>query len=280
MGDSPQQPDGFDALRRAGAFLLVVIVAWILIPAFIRGDTILRSAAATFLAGLLANLVIARVFEDGGGGFASFGLGWQQGSTRELILGFVVGLGSVAALTGVALGFGIATLERVPVERAWPLPVLVVLLALGALGEELMFRGYGFQILARCWSARGTIAITGALFGVAHLLSNAGINFIGAMNTALWGSLLGYACWHTKALWLPTGLHFGWNLGLVAIGAPLSGLTIKATGFALQWSAGELLSGGTYGPENGLLTTICAGAVFVILRGARFEGTRRAGGDS
>lgn len=278
MGDSPQQPDGFDALRRAGAFLLLAIVAWILVPVFVRGDTVLRSAAATFLAGLFANLVMARVFEDGG--FASFGLGWREGSARELILGFIVGLASVAGLTGIALGFGLATLERVPMESAWPFAALAVFLGLGAFGEELMFRGYGFQVLARYWSAPRTIVATGMIFGIAHLLTNAGINLTGALNTALWGALLGFAFWRTRALWLPMGLHFGWNLGLVVIGVPLSGLTIKATGFALQWSAGELFSGGAYGPENGLLTTICAGAVFVILRGARFEGNRRAGGDS
>jgi len=274
----PNHPDSFDAVRRAGAFLLLAILGWLLLPSVWRAnDTIVRSALTTLGAGLIANLATARLFEKGR--FSDFGLGWDSRSGKQIAGGLVLGLGSVGVLTLAALGFGLATIERVGADSAWPFPVLAILLALGALGEEMMFRGYGFQILARLWSAPGTIVATGVLFGVAHLLTNDGINPVGTVNTAIWGALLGYACWRTQGLWLPVGLHFGWNLGLVAIGVPLSGLTIKATGFALQWRAGELFSGGQYGPENGLLTTVCGGMVFLFLRGP-FSNNARAGGDS
>lgn len=266
MGHSPSHPDKYDAIRRAGLFFAAAVSLWVLAPSVFRSaETIFSAAVGVFVAGFAANIALASIFENGR--FASFGLAWQRSSVRDFVWGFVLGLGCVAAFTVAALALGWAEFGRVDAGGAWPLPVIAGLLGLGALGEELMFRGYGFQILARSWSAPGTIAITGVLFGIAHLLTNAGISSIGAINTALWGSLLGYAWWRTRALWLPVGLHFGWNLGLVAIGVPLSGLTIKATGFALQWSAGELLSGGAYGPENGLLATVCAVAVFAILRG-------------
>lgn len=264
----PNQPDSFDALRRAGLFLFLVIAGWILLPSVLRvDDAILRSTLATFGAGLIANTATVHLFEHGW--VSDFGLGWGNSSIKQLGAGLALGLGSVGGLTLAAIGLGLATIERVEGNSDWPFPVLLILLAAGAAGEELMFHGYGFQILTRLWSAWGTIAATGALFGIAHLLTNEGINPVGTINTALWGALLGYACWRTQGLWLPMGLHFGWNIGLVLIGVPLSGLTIKATGFALRWSASELFSGGMYGPENGLLTTVCGGAVYVFLRGGK-----------
>jgi membrane protease YdiL (CAAX protease family) len=267
--------DSSDAVRRAGVFLLLVTTLWLILPgSFLISDVVLRSVAATLGAGLIANLISARLFETGR--FSDFGLGWRRGSGKQLIAGFALGVGAVSLLALGALVSGVAKIERVPIDSAWPLPVLAILLFLAALGEETMFRGYGFQVLARGWNAGATIVGVGVVFGMAHFLTNPGISLIGTLNTALWGSLLGYAWWRTRTLWMPAGLHFGWNLGLVLIGVPLSGLTIKATGFALRWTGGELFSGGDYGPENGWLTTVCGGVVFLFLR----RGGLRAGGDS
>ena len=77
----------------------------------------------------------------------------------------------------------------------------------------------------------------------------------------LWGAILGYACVRTKALWMPIGLHFGWNLAFPLLGADLSGFTMRLTGYALLWTGSSLWSGGDYGPEGGILTTVAAACV-------------------
>ena len=77
-----------------------------------------------------------------------------------------------------------------------------------------------------------------------------------------WGILLGYAVWRTGALWLPIGLHFGWNVALPLLGSNLSGFTMGVTGYTLEWNVGVLWSGGGYGVEGSLLTTDRGGAVF------------------
>jgi uncharacterized protein len=85
----------------------------------------------------------------------------------------------------------------------------------------------------------------------------------------LWGVLFGYAYLRTSALWLPIGLHFGWNVALPVFGANLSGFTMGVTGLALHWNAGGnagvLWSGGDYGPEGSLLTTAIVVALFIVL---------------
>ena len=89
---------------------------------------------------------------------------------------------------------------------------------------------------------------------------------MGVINTVAWGILLGYAVWRTGALWLPIGLHFGWNVTLPLLGSNLSGFTMGVTGYTLEWDVGVLWSGGGYGVEGSLLTTIIVVALFFALR--------------
>jgi hypothetical protein len=98
-------------------------------------------------------------------------------------------------------------------------------------------------------------------------MGNQNVTSLGVVNTIAWGGLLGYAYLRTNALWLPIGLHFGWNFALPLFGANLSGFTMGVTGYALHWRVGDLWSGGAYGPEGGLLTTaIVAALCWVVHR--------------
>jgi membrane protease YdiL (CAAX protease family) len=72
--------------------------------------------------------------------------------------------------------------------------------------------------------------------------------------TAGFGILFGYAYLRSRDLWLPIGLHFGWNFTLPLFGVNISGLRIRVTGYELSWTAGKLWSGGEYGPEASILT--------------------------
>jgi len=161
---------------------------------------------------------------------------------------------------------GLAEYHPATAERS-PLRLAILLLA-AVVGEELLFRGYAFQYLARNWSQTLTILLSGAFFGLAHL-ANANVEPLGAANTALWGCLLGYSYTRAKTLWLPTGIHFGWNLASVLFTTNLSGTTMKATAWSLRWSASDLWSGGAYGIEGGLLVTIVALPVFWFVRRVR-----------
>jgi membrane protease YdiL (CAAX protease family) len=143
-------------------------------------------------------------------------------------------------------------------------PLVAIALLFGAAGEEMLFRGYAFQLLVRAMGPFATILPAGVVFGLAHM-NNRSATVLGIVNTVAWGVLLGYAYWETGALWLPIGLHFGWNLALPLLGANLSGFTMGLTGYALHWNAGILWSGGDYGPEGSLLTTVVVIALFWVL---------------
>jgi len=161
---------------------------------------------------------------------------------------------------------GAARIERTPADPgSWSSAVLLaIVLAMGATGEELFFRGYGFQVLVNAIGPFATILPVGVVFALLHL-GNPHATWFAIVNTAGFGILFGYAYWRSRDLWLPIGLHFGWNLTLPLFGVNLSGLTMNVTGYAVAWSAGRLWSGGDYGPEASVLTSAALGALCVYL---------------
>jgi hypothetical protein len=109
----------------------------------------------------------------------------------------------------------------------------------------------------------------GAIFGAMHRF-NPGVTTLAAINTAGFGVLFGFALLRSHDLWLPLGLHFGWNATLPLLGTPLSGFTIRVTEYQLVWKSGdrwsaELWSGGTYGPEGSLLATFMLIVLFAAV---------------
>jgi membrane protease YdiL (CAAX protease family) len=116
-------------------------------------------------------------------------------------------------------------------------------------------RGYG------SWTA---ILGIGALFGLMHRF-NPGATTLSTINTAGFGVLFGAALFRSHDLWLPIGMHFGWNTTLPFLGVPLSGFTIRTTEYRLVWKTGVVWSGGSYGPEASVLATFVLLVLFAVV---------------
>ncbi len=259
---------------RVGAFALIAALGYFfifpIIIAFIGAPIFVVSTLGTFAAAAVANAIVLRIYERGN--LASIGLGWTVASRRNLSLGILGGVGAALVVILVPLVLRVADLESVPGEHfRWPSLLFVsILLLFGAVGEEMLFRGYGFQVLVKGIGAFATILPTAVLFGLAH---SQNLNFgpLPLTNTILWGVVLGYSFLRSGDLWLPIGLHFGWNWTLPLLGVNLSGFTMNVTGYVMHWNAGAAWSGGAYGPEGGLLTTAVAVALFFYLTKAPIQ---------
>ena len=133
---------------------------------------------------------------------------------------------------------------------------MLVLLFVAATNEELMFRGYPFQRLAESIGAPGAVAVFSALFGMVHL-SNPNHTAVSTLNTVLVGVPLAISYLRTRALWVPVGIHFAWNfIQGVGLGLPISGFSVPLSVLNAQVSGDVLLTGGKYGPEASVLTTV------------------------
>jgi len=219
----------------------------------------------------VSNALVLRIYERGR--LADIGLQWNSSSMRNLAVGFGGGCGAALLVLVPPLVLGFAELRPDgEYPGGWEQTFFVSLILLfGAVGEEMLFRGYGFQVLLRGVGPFATILPTSVLFGLAHS-ANMNATWLSTVNTIGWGVVLGVAFLRSGDLWLPIGLHYGWNWVLPLLGVNLSGFRMGMTGYAMQWNIGEFWSGGAYGPEGGLITSIVLAFVAVYLWKAPIEG--------
>ncbi len=146
-----------------------------------------------------------------------------------------------------------------------PFAVAFFLYVVVGINEELMMRGYVMQNLAAGLNMFWAVFISSAVFGLMHL-GNPHASWLSSLNIAVVGVLLAAGYLVTRSLWLPIGLHFGWNFfqGTV-FGFPVSGVGADAFHLIRQTVAGpEWVTGGSFGPEAGL-TGLAAEIVGIAL---------------
>jgi membrane protease YdiL (CAAX protease family) len=132
--------------------------------------------------------------------------------------------------------------------------------------EELLSRGYHLQTIAGGLNVFWGVMISSAIFGLLHL-GNPNATWVSAAGIFFAGVYLAYGYIRTKQLWLPIGLHIGWNFfeGVV-FGFPVSGLDIYAL-TRITVHGPELWTGGAFGPEAGLivLPSLILGGLLIYL---------------
>lgn len=251
---------------RVAFFVATVLAGLLFLSPLLLGAFGLVVAATVGISatGLAANLLTMRIFDRRP--LTDIGLAGGGGSGRNFLIGLVFGALAAALMLLAPLLAGTGHLVARP-DSAFNWASLLFYLAallLAAAGEEMIFRGYAFQLLVEKIGPFATVLPVGVIFGLAHSW-NPNATLLGVLNTILWGILLGYAFLRSHDLWLPIGLHYGWNAVLPLFGVNLSGLTIEVTRYFYRWDLRPLWSGGSYGPEGGLLATVFVIALFFAL---------------
>ncbi len=143
---------------------------------------------------------------------------------------------------------------------------------LAAAGEEVMLRGYVLQELMSKFSTAASVLASSLFFTALH--ANAFLHndmaAIGALNIFLASVLLSLAYLATRTLWLPIGIHTGWNF----VQGPLLGINVSGNDFATGWhpvtlSGPALMTGGSFGFEGSLLGVIGPATGILMMVAAR-----------
>jgi hypothetical protein len=168
----------------------------------------------------------------------------------------------------VALGYAAPVWQGFPPGHlALSILQLAAIFTLTATLEELLFRGYAFQTLMQGITFAPAMLLVSLLFALAHA-RNPNATVFGLCNVALAGIWLSFAYFKTRGLWLPMGLHCGWNFAQTAIfGFPTSGADFSGLKpFVTAQSGPEWVTGGAFGPEGGVLATISliAGTWYIL----------------
>lgn len=191
---------------------------------------------------------------------------------RHLPAGTAAGVALFAAVVlGIAVGGGYHV-------TGWGTPAgalgLVGFMAAVAVTEEVLYRGVLFRHVEGWFGTWPALVSVGLFFGLAHLV-NPHATLWGALAIAVEaGGMLAMAYVVTRTLWLPIGLHFGWNVAASAIfSTEVSGNGTPQGLLDATTSGPLLLSGGDFGPEASLLSVIfCLAVTAVLYRIARRRG--------
>lgn len=169
---------------------------------------------------------------------------------RGVFADTAIGLGTGAALISAVVG--IAMLAGVYGIAGWgsmvdALYIVVVAGISAAVIEEILLRGILFRWFEEAGGSFLALLVTSALVGAIQAFSpNAAPLFI-ASQAVIFGLLMGGAYMLTRSLWLPIGLHAGWNVTLaLGWGEPVSGIQYEGLVIS-EYGGSDWLSGGIMG---------------------------------
>jgi uncharacterized protein len=221
---------------------------------------------------ITVSVYVARVWLDKRS-FESLGLKVDHQTIPDFLMGIVITFVQMGFIYVVMFTLGWLTFEGF----AWefdPIHVVIggvltffVIFIFVGWNEELLSRGYHLQTIASGLNLFWGVIISSAVFGLLHI-ANPNATWVSAVGIFLAGIYLAYGYSRTKQLWLPIGLHIGWNFfeGVV-FGFPVSGLTDIYKLIRIQVHGPELWTGGAFGPEAGLivLPSLILGAFLIYL---------------
>ena len=189
-------------------------------------------------------------------------LAWD-GAVVRLARGALIGAGMFAAVI-----LNIAFLGSYHVHGLGSVTGAVGLLgfmAAAATTEELIFRGLLFRIIEERLGTWITLGLTGVAFGLMHL-STPDATVWGVIAIAIEAGFMLGACYAaTRNLWVPIGLHFGWNIAASGIFSVVVSGNGESKGLLdASMSGSTLVTGGDFGPE-GSLYTVAAGLALTVV---------------
>jgi uncharacterized protein len=186
------------------------------------------------------------------------------GSLRLLIPGALLGAALFALVYAILWQMGVAHYAG----RGAAAGVLGALgsAAAAAVSEEIVFRGGVFRVIDARFGTTVALVVSALLFGALHA-ANRGATVQSSIAIALEaGVILAAAYAMARSLWLPIGVHFGWNFTEGGIfGASVSGgHSTGLLSFPLQGP--PLYTGGAFGPEASIVAVIvCLAASSVLV---------------
>jgi hypothetical protein len=183
----------------------------------------------------------------------------------QTLLGLVIGLAIFTTVIGLLVLTGTYHYQSYTLMPG--LLTAFAVTAVGAVREELFFRGFLFRVVQSIGGTWVGVAVSAIVFGALHLL-NPHATVMSALAIAIEaGILLAVAYTASRYLWLPIGIHIGWNFtegsifGVAVSGRPAPPSVVHGTltGSALQ-------TGGSFGMEASIFAVLvcCVASALLI----------------
>jgi membrane protease YdiL (CAAX protease family) len=248
------------AARRGWRYSLLKIV--VVVGALLLAR---RQVVATYVVLSLALLdsFVKPIVRDGRD-LAAAGLGPP---VRPLAIGF--GVGALMMTTAVAIFWAAGwyrVVDIVGASRAVPrFAYWVLVYALVAIVEEVIFRGLLWRFVERRGGPLGALFVTALLFGLGHIPNPDSSVRAGLAIALEAGLMLGAIYLATGSLWAAIGAHWAWNL----FEGPVWGTEVSGTGsralIVARLRGPDIWTGGGFGPEAGLVVVLLGVSFAIVL---------------
>ena len=201
----------------------------------------------------------------------------RVGAVSDVVVGTLISVAMMIAFVLVSWMLGYARLvgyswwnpdralsDSFTSVSAWALFGIFVTLCAVAWWEELVMRGYLIANVADAWGIKVAVIADCAIFGIAHAF-NSNASILSITIIAITTIQLIYAYLKSRALWLPVGIHLGWNFtqgsifGFGDSGASQPSLLI------FEPVGPDWLSGGQFGPEGSVFLVPLTAATLVVI---------------
>lgn len=265
MGDYKPKADRTSFLLVVGIYALALAILFtaLLVPAI--------SSFQMAIAYILLPACLLWLWRRNGNAILDIGLRRRGTWKRSLGIGFLIGLVVPMALILLLITAGLAVIR--PAEwqlpSGWQMPMYVIAgiimaisivkLAFIAPLEEIIFRGFYQKLMRPALGLAGALVVSSLFFSLLHapgMIADgvwAAPLLIALLSWFVFGCALGVGTLRSGGfLWLPIGVHFGYNLGFSSVSVLLS--VLYNTPMELAYWGPDWLTGQTrWSPETGMV---------------------------
>lgn len=129
----------------------------------------------------------------------------------DIMKGMGLGFGYFCALILIMSAIGLYKVVSIGTDQPLAIATELSMFLMVGVGEEIIFRGILFRWIDEKWGFLTALLVSSALFGLAHVFQP-GATWWSILAIAIEaGLLLGSAYKYARTLWLPIGIHWGWN---------------------------------------------------------------------
>lgn len=228
-----------------------------------NNPTIMIASLFATAIGTFLSILYCRTIEHRSYGSMGFR---KRKAVPHYLMGLVVGVVMMSAITGLSVVTGISEISMTADIQIGMILLYFFGFFIQGMSEEVIFRGYFMNTLGGKHSAAAAILISSVGFAIAHL-ANPGITVLAFVNLTLFGIFAALYMICFDDIWGACAIHSIWNFTQ----GNIFGISVSGTGEAASVfrttavSDKAWLSGGEFGIEGSILTTVVLVAASVIV---------------
>jgi len=248
------------------SFFAMLLFTGLMTLLFIRGipentDTYILVTQTCFIFSILFTLLIVTKVEKRN----LRGMGFSREKVLSYIVkGFCLGFVMFLIVTVIGTLVGLYKFDYLNFST-WYLAIPYLLtFIIQSFAEEIYTRGWVIPLFSRNHSVIVAIGISVLLFVVGHA-GNIGFNVGSIINLVLVSVLLAFMLLKFDNIWICGGVHSAWNFTQgYLLGFNVSGINTSSL-FNFSQTTNNIISGGAFGPESGLIVSFVLLLVIIFV---------------